>query len=301
MRHAWGLLALFAACACAQDAVRGNFRIDANVVLVKVTVTDPQGHFITGLTRENFQVFEDRAEQSVAYFSAEEVPVSVGLVLDFSRSMTARFGELKQAVGEFLKSANPRDEFCVVEFRGRAELSVGFTDTPEEIRNRLAFARPEGSTALLDAIYVGLRQMRRARNPRKILLIVSDGGDNHSRYRAREVESLARESDVEIYAIGIVDRFYSRTGWERFAGPELLDDITEMAGGRYYEIERARELPGVAESIGRELRHEYVLGYVPSNRRRDGRYRHIQVKIAHEPGQPRYSAYWRRGYFAPGE
>jgi Ca-activated chloride channel family protein len=129
----------------------------------------------------------------VAYFSAEEAPVSVGLVLDFSSSMAPRFGQLQQAVAEFLKSPNPQDEFCLIEFRDRAELSMGFTSAAEEIQNRVASTKPRGNTALLDAVYLGLRQMRKARNSRKILLIVSDGGDNHSRYRAREVENLARE------------------------------------------------------------------------------------------------------------
>jgi len=237
----------------------------------------------------------------VAYFSTEEAPVSVGLVLDFSGSMASRFGQLQEAVAEFLNSANPLDEFCLIEFRDRAELSMGFTSAPGEIQNRLALTKPEGSTALLDAVHLGLGQMRNARNARKILLIVSDGGDNHSRFRAREVENLARESDVEIYAIGIVDPYTNRLEFELQQGPALLTELAEEAGGRCYEIDFSRELPAVAEKIGRELRHQYVLGYVPQNRRRAGRYRHIQVKVARPPGQPRLSAYWKRGYYAPAE
>ena len=284
----------------ARDAARGNFQVDSNLVLVNVAVTDARGRFVTGLGRQDFQVFEEKTAQTVAYFSAEEAPVSVGLVLDFSSSMTPRFGQLQRAVAEFLKSANPRDEFCLIEFRDRAELSMGFTGAPEEIQSRVASAKPNGNTALLDAVYVGLRQMRRARNSRKILLIVSDGGDNHSRYRAREVENLARESDVEIYAIGI-GASSVRAVYDLWDGPALLSELTEEAGGRCYEVDNARDLPAVAEKIGRELRHQYVLGYVPHNRQRDGRYRHIQVKIAQAPGQPRLSAYWRRGYYAPAD
>jgi VWFA-related protein len=282
-------------------APRGNFSVDSTLVLVNVAVTDARGRFVTGLSRRDFQVFEERTAQNVAYFSLEEAPVSVGLVLDFSGSMDSRFGQLQQAVAEFLKSANPPDEFCLIEFRDRAELSTGFTSAPEGIQNRVALTKPGGATALLDAVHLGLRQMKKARNARKILLIVSDGGDNNSRYTAREVENLARESDVEIYAIGIVGAAAGYGADDMFQGPSLLSELAEEAGGRYYEIGDSRDLPAVALKIGRELRHRYVLGYVPRNRQRDGRYRHIQVKIARAPGRPRFSAYWRRGYYAPAE
>ena len=155
------------------DSARGNFKVDSTLVLVNVAVTDSRGRFVTGLSRQDFQVFEEKTAQTVAYFSAEEAPVSVGLVLDFSSSMAPRFGQLQQAVAEFLKSANPQDEFCLIEFRDRAELSMGFTSAAEEIQNRVASTKPRGNTALLDAVYLGLRQMRKARNSRKILLIVS--------------------------------------------------------------------------------------------------------------------------------
>jgi Ca-activated chloride channel family protein len=142
--------------------------------------------------------------------------------------------------------------------------------------------------------------MRKARNARKILLIVSDGGDNHSRFRAREVENLARESDVEIYAIGMGSSSV-RTVGDLWDGPALLNELADEAGGRCYDIDDPRGLPAVADKIGRELRHQYVLGYVPQNRQRDGRYRRIQVKIARAPGQPRLTAYWKRGYYAPAD
>jgi Ca-activated chloride channel family protein len=283
------------------DRAGQHFKVDSTLVLVNVAVTDARGHSITGLGQQDFEVFENKTEQRVAYFSTEEAPVAVGLVLDFSGSMASTFGRLQRAVAEFLKSANPLDEFCLIEFRDRPELSMGFTGALEEIQNRVAFAKPMGSTALLDAVYLGLRQMRNARNPRKVLLIVSDGGDNHSRFRARDVENLARESDVEIYAIGIVDRPVGRHESELWEGPALLNGMADEAGGRYYEIDDARDLPAVAEKIGRELRHQYVLGYVPKDGRRDGRYRHIQVKVARAPGQPRLSVYWKRGYYAPSD
>jgi Ca-activated chloride channel family protein len=282
------------------DAARQNFSVDSTLVLVNVAVTDARGRFVTGLEQQDFQVFEDKTAQTVAYFSAEEAPVSVALVLDFSGSMASAFGKLQQAVAEFLKSANPLDEFCLIEFRDRPEMSMGFTSAPGEIQNRVALTKPEGNTALLDAVYLGLRHMRKARNARKILLIVSDGGDNHSRFRAREVENLARESDVEIYAIGMGSSSV-RTVGDLWDGPALLNELADEAGGRCYDIDDPRGLPAVADKIGRELRHQYVLGYVPQNRQRDGRYRRIQVKIARAPGQPRLTAYWKRGYYAPAD
>ena len=286
--------------AAVTDAGRPDFKADSTVVLVNVTITDGRGHPITGLQKENFQIFEEKTEQAVRYFSAEESPVSVGLVLDFSGSMKSKFRELREAVAQFLKTANPHDEFCLIEFRDRAELSIGFTPAAEEVENRVALARPEGHTALLDAVYMGLRQMKKARNLRKALLVVSDGGDNHSRFTAREVESMARESDVEIYTIGIPDRAGPSLGaFEASRGASLLEEISEQGGGRYYTIDNPRDLPAIAERIGRELRLQYLLGYVSSNRGRDGKYRRVQVKVRRAPGQPKLFAYWRHGYYAP--
>jgi Ca-activated chloride channel family protein len=279
-----------------------DFRIESSVVLIPVAITDARGRSVTGLGRENFQVFEGKTEQSVKYFSSEEAPVSIGLVLDFSNSMTGKFSRLQEAVAEFLKTANPQGEFSLVEFRDRAELALGFTRAPEEIQYRVALARPHGTTALLDAVYLGLRQMKKAHNPRKALLVISDGEDNHSRFRTRDVENLARESDVEIYAIGVVDWTPPDRGqFEKPMGPALLADLSAEGGGRYYEIDNPGELPAVAAKIGDELRHQYVLGYTPTNQERDGRYRHVRVRVVPPAGQGRLRACWRRGYYAPAE
>jgi Ca-activated chloride channel family protein len=281
------------------DPARSDFKVDSAVVLIHVAITDEKGRFVTGLAKEDFQVFEEKTEQNVKYFSAEETPISIGLVLDFSHSMSDKFSRLQEAVAQFLKTGNPQDEYCLVEFRDRAELAMGFTLAPEEIQNRVALVKPKGSTALLDAVYLGLRQMKKAHHPRKALLIVSDGADNKSRFRVRDVENMARESDVEIYAIGIMDWTPPQPGEvEQPAGAALLDEITEQGGGRYYEVTNSRELPAVAEKIGLELRHQYVLGYTSSNPERDGKYRHVRVKLERLPGQPKYWAYWRRGYYA---
>lgn len=283
-----------------QGVAQSNFRIDSNVVLIHAAVTDSRGRFITNLHREDFRVFENKTEQRLRYFSTEDTPVSIAMVLDFSHSMTSHFSQLQEAVAQFLGTTNPEDEFCLVEFRDRAELTIRFTAAPEEIQNRVAQARPAGRTALLDAVYLALQQMKKARNARKALLIVSDGGDNHSRYSEREVESLARESDVEIYTIGIGAQI-SRGAWDDGSGARLLGEISEQGGGRYYEIDRSRDLPATAEKIGQEIRHQYVLGYVSTDQERDGRYRHVEVKVLRSPGQPKLLASWRRGYYAPAD
>ncbi|SRR5579864_375497 len=283
-----------------QDGLSPDFKINSTVVLVNVTITGARGQVVTGLQKENFQVFEEKAEQTVRYFSAEDSPVSVALVLDFSRSMSHKFAQLQEAVAEFLNTANPEDEFCLIEFRDRAELSVDFTSVPDHIRNRVALAKPAGSTALLDAVSLGLSRMKTARNPRKALIIVSDGGDNHSRFTAREVENLARESDVAIYTIGIVDDAeQSLAEFEATRGASLLEEISQQGGGHYYGIDKLRDLPEIAARIGRELRHQYVLGYISTNPGRDGKYRRVQVKLVRFPGQPRLWADWRHGYYAP--
>ena len=284
------------------DSASASFKVDSSVVLIPVAVTDGKGQPVTGLERADFQLFEEKTEQQVRFFSAEEAPLSVALVVDFSHSMSDKLDRLREAVARFLQTSNPRDEFCLVEFRDRPELTVGFTNAPEEIQNRVAFAEPKGSTALLDAVYLGLRQVKKAHNPRRALLIVSDGGDNNSRFRLRDVENLARESDVEIFTIGITDWAPPRQeDPERPAGPALLDEITEQGGGRYYEVDNLGELPAVAEKLGRELRHQYVLGYRSTDPERDGKYRRVRVKILRPPGQPKYQSYWRRGYYAPAQ
>jgi len=284
------------------DPARPDFKVDSAVVLIPVAITDDKGRLVTGLAKEDFRVFEEKSEQKVKYFSAEETPLSIGLVLDFSHSMSDKFNRLQEAVAQFLKTGNPQDEYCLVEFRDRAELSLGFTAAPQEIQNRVAFVKPKGSTALLDAVYLGLRQMKKAHNPRKALLIVSDGEDNNSRFRVRDVENLARESDVEIYAIGMMEWTPpSREEVEKPVGATLLDEMAEQGGGRYYAVDNPGQLPAVAEKIGLELRHQYVLGYTSSNPQRDGKYRHVRVQVERSPGQPKYRAYWRRGYYAPAD
>jgi Ca-activated chloride channel family protein len=277
-----------------------NIRIDATLVLVPVTVNDPMGRFVTGLDKENFKVFEDKTEQEIKQFSSEDAPMSVGIVFDTSGSMGAKLNTSRKAVAEFLKTSNPQDEFFLIEFNERPELLVPFTTATEEVQNRLTFTQSKGRTALLDGIYMAMHTMKKARNPRKAILIISDGGDNSSRYTESDVKKAVREADVQIYSIGIFEPSSSRGRTpEELSGPALLGEITEQTGGRHFEVDNMADLPDVAAKIGIELHNQYVLGYAPSNAARDGKYRRIQVKLVKTVGLPTLKAIFRTGYYAP--
>jgi len=277
-----------------------SLRVDATVVLIPVTVTDPLNRFVTGLEKEHFRVFEDKIEQKVTHFSSEDAPVSVGIVFDTSGSMGPKLLKSRQAVSQLMKTANPEDEFFLVQFSDRPELTVGFTRETEEIQNRLTFAQSKGRTALLDSVYLAINEMKKAHNARKALCIISDGGDNASRYTESEIKNLVREADVQIYAIGIYEPMASRGRTaEELAGPSLLSEIAEQTGGRHFPVDNLNELPDVAAKIGIELHNQYVLGYAPLNREKDGKYRHVQVKLVQPRGLPPLRAFWRLGYYAP--
>jgi VWFA-related protein len=214
--------------------------------------------------------------------------------------MGTKLEKSRQAVAQFFKTANPEDEFFLVEFNDRATLAIKFTTSLEEIQNRLAFTPSRGKTALLDAVYLGLHEMKKAKNARKALLIISDGGDNNSRYTETEVKNLVREADVQIYAIGIFEPASTRSRTaEELAGPSLLSEIAEQTGGRHFPVENLNELPNIAEKIGIELRNQYIIGYSPKNLERNGKYRRVQVKLVQPRGLPPLRAFWRLGYYAP--
>jgi len=281
---------------------KSNIRVDTTLVLIPVTVTDPMNRFVTGLEKENFKVYEDRKEQQISQFSSEDAPLSAGVIFDCSGSMGHKLEKSRLAVSEFFKTANPEDEFFLVQFNDTANLVQPFTQNLEEIQNRLTFTFSRGRTALLDAVFLGLHTMKRAKNPRKALLIISDGGDNNSRYTEAEIKNLVREADVQIYAIGIYEEGPARTRTpEESAGPALLAAIAEQTGGRQYEVDNLNELPDVAAKIGVELRNQYVLGYSPQNLDRDGKYRHVVVKVIPPRGLPLLRPFWRLGYYAPSQ
>lgn len=281
---------------------RANIRVDTNLVLIPVTVTDPLSRPVTGLERDHFRLFEDKVEQTIAHFASDDAPLAVGLVFDVSGSMGDKLRKSRQAAAQFFRSANPEDEFFLVEFNDRPRLVTPLTSNIQEIQNRLAFSQSKGRTALLDAVYMALHEMKRSTKPRKALLILSDGGDNSSRYTESEVRNLVRESDCLIYAIGIFEHYSSRGRTaEELSGPGLLSNLAEQTGGRHFPVENINELPDIAAKIGIELRNRYILGYSPINQQRDGKYRRVQVRLVQPRGLPQLRAAWRMGYYAPVE
>jgi Ca-activated chloride channel homolog len=274
--------------------------MDVDLALINVTVTDPYNRLVTGLDPDNFRIFEDNVEQEVVTFSSEDVPISIGVIFDLSGSMANKIGKAREAAVQFFKTANPSDEFFLVSFNERAELTSSFTNSVEDLQGRMLLTAAKGRTALLDAIYLGLSQMRGAHNAKRALLILSDGGDNHSRYNESDIKRLVKEADTQLYAIGIFDPFaYRNRTPEELNGPSLLSEVTEMTGGRVFAVENLNDLPDIASKIGMELRNQYVLGYRPSNKAHDARWRKVKIKMHAPKGLPPLNVYSKTGYYAP--
>jgi Ca-activated chloride channel homolog len=274
--------------------------LDVELALVSVTVTDPYNRIVTGLEPDDFRIFEDKVEQEVVNFSSEDVPISIGVILDLSGSMANKLGKAKQAALQFFETANPQDEFFLVGFNERAEILSPFTGNIEDLQSRLLPVGAKGRTALLDAIYLGLTQMRGAQNSKRALLIISDGGDNASRYNEKDIRRLVREADTQLYSIGIFEPFgYRSRTPEELYGPTLLNEMTGLTGGRAFTVDNLNDLPDIAAKIGVELRNQYILGYRPSNKAHDARWRKIKVKLRTPKGLPPLTAYAKTGYYAP--
>ena len=266
-----------------------NLRLDVQVILVPVTVTDALERPMTTLPRESFRVLEDGVEQKITSFSQEEGPVSLGLLFDSSGSMKNRIGTSLAALENLFRTIIPGDEFFLVRFSDQAELLTGFTDTPGEVYGKLGLVQPQGWTAMLDAIAMGAHKMKSARNPRKALLILSDGEDNNSRFSEAEIKNMVVEADLRVYAIGIFHR------------PRFLQQLAEETGGRVLIAQNLKDLPNIVKRLSAEIRSHYLLGFVSSNSQKDGKYRRLKVEVAQPEGSPAPRASWRRGYYAPND
>ncbi|HSP69611.1 MAG TPA: VWA domain-containing protein [Bryobacteraceae bacterium] len=273
---------------------RPDLRVDRTEVLVPVAVNDAYNRPVAGLDRENFRVFDDKVEQVITSFSMEDEPVAVGLVFDTSGSMSGAEREERMAATEFFKTANPEDEFALVEFDSSPRLVVPLTADPAKITYQLLFTHTRGSTALLDAVFLGLHEIKKSSKKRKALVVISDGGENNSRYTSTEIKNVVKESDVLIYSIGVfADPNYTDAGG-------VLNGISEQTGGRMFKTAGAR-LSDIAQKISVDLRNRYLLGYVPANTERNGKYHLVEVKVVPPKGLPPVKAHWRTGYYAPTE
>ncbi len=303
IRSRWGLIKVFSALwvlplALAQESAKKPaekpiFRVGVETKFVKVAVTDPLNRFVTGLEKEHFKVYEDKVEQQVVHFTQESAPISVGIIFDVSGSMkdNNNIGSAKNAIKRFLQSGNPDDEYFLVTFNQKTTLVQSFTRESTTIQNEVAFKTPGGRTALYDAVYMGLDHIKGGRNEKKALILITDGEDNSSRYSATEVREFAKESDVQIYGIGEEGKL----GY----GRSEIQNIVSITGGRAYFPNSFNELDYYIDLVHAELRNQYILGYVPTNKTHDGKWRKIRVKIDPPAGLPKLLVHAQEGYYAP--
>lgn len=277
-------------------------RHDVDLVLVPVTVTDRFDRLVTGLGAHDFNLLESDQPQQIRYFSTEDAPISLGVILDVSTSMRDKIDDARDAAVQFFESSNPNDDYFLITFSDYPQVLAESTRSIAYIRERLATAEPSGYTSLLDAIYLGINRMQYAHYSRRALLLISDGGDNNSHYTEEEIKHMVEESDVEIYSVGLFSRgvtlFLSP---EERHGKQLLSNISEATGGRLIELHSSRELPEIARQVGLELRNQYVLGYHPPNGRRDGKWRNIQVSLSSPSQQHELRVHSKKGYLGPAE
>jgi VWFA-related protein len=273
-------------------------RTDSSLVVIPAHVTTDKGFSVTSLAKENFRLIEDNVEQPIAHFEKDDAPVSIGLLFDKSGSMRDKMDKAEEAVNAFFGTANVQDEFFLVEFSDRAKLVIPFTPDSGLISNWIAHIKPVGMTSLLDAIHLSLGQMKKAHNPRKAIVIISDGGDNWSRHSAREIRNSLLESDVQLYAMGIFDPAYAtHREPETRNGPALLEELARQTGGRNYPVNDLNDLPAISTRIGIDLRNEYLLGYYTAASH-DGKYHQVKVDLSPPGNMPALHTYYRKGYYA---
>jgi len=276
-----------------------TLRVDSSLVLIPAQVTTREGAPIMDLKRQDFRIYEDGAEQEISYFAKDDAPVSIGLLLDSSGSMRNKKQKSSEAAAAFFRTANSEDEFFLIEFDDRPKLVLPFTKDTDLLYHEISHARPYGRTSLFDAIHMALGVMKAAQHERRALVIVSDGGDNRSRRTFTAIKGDMLEADVQLYAMGIFDpEGASQGSREEAEGPQVLDNLAEITGGRHFPVLNLGTLPEVSTRIGQLLRNRYLIGYNPTNASRDGRYRGIKLNLA-AAADPGVHVQYRKGYYAP--
>jgi VWFA-related protein len=268
----------------AKTTPKTDIRIDADMTLVPVTVTDTHGRNVRGLGAENFRVFDGSEIRPIMAFSREDAPISVVLVFDASRSMRDKFKAARDAAKRLFGQLNDEDEVALVTVSDRAVVRHDWTSNLGEIGDALVFAGPDGTTSLLDGIYLGLELMKKARNPRKAVIIVSDGGDNNSRYTFRELLDKAIEGDTLLYTVCLVENPQTP---EEVEGPRLLEDLAGKTGGISFVSKTLNDFGDIMGTIGVTLHNQYMLGYYPPDDAPSGKYRKIKVQLLVPQGMPR--------------
>jgi len=270
--------------------------VDVDLVLLNTTVTDNKNKHVTGLSKDNFQIWEDKVEQEIQYFSTENVPLTVGIIFDISGSMADKLAPARAAASTFLRMGDRDDEYFLIEFSNAPRLVADLTTDISKLQNPLIFAQAKGMTSLYDALYLGMERVSHGSNARRALLLITDGEDNHSRYSFSDVKEYAKEHDVQIYAIGLVSENTLQV--QDYAGRALLEDLASLTGGRAFFPSSVFELEGICAQIGVDLKNQYVLGYRSLNHSNDGKWRKIRVKVNRPKGTPSLSVRSKTGYYA---
>jgi Ca-activated chloride channel homolog len=272
---------------------------NVDLVLLNVTVLDRADRAVTGLQSRDFAVLDDNKPQTVRYISNVDEPASLVIVLDASASMAPKIEAERNAVKELINSSNPQDEFSLVVLNDKPHLLFGFDDPVADMQAAVAAIQPTGFTALWDGIYLGVQELRNAHNRRQAMIVISDGGDNHSRYTESDLKSVLEEAHAEMYAIGIFDS--SVHTFEERLGPSQLDELASVTGGRLFSLRDVRDLPQTMMQISWELRNQYLLGYYAGKQDRDGKWHKVKVRLCGRASETKYRLYSKKGYYATAQ
>lgn len=276
-----------------QDRVR----IGTDLVSLPVTVTDAYNRLVTGLDKQHFEVFEDKVKQDISFFSDDDAPVSLGIIFDVSGSMKGKIDRARDALKAFTQTSHNDDDFFLIGFNQRANLLAEFTDG-DTLINKLTLVDTKGQTALYDAAYLGIEKVKQGRHNRHALLLISDGQDNSSRYTYGELRKLLKEAGVQIYCIGIVEMGGGAGGTLDMQGQAILEEISQVTGGKAFFPRSSAELEDATTRIALELRHQYSIGYNPTNIKRDGQWHKIKVSVKGPKGLSNLRVQHKEGYYA---
>jgi Ca-activated chloride channel family protein len=271
--------------------------VHSDLITLTVTVTDTYGRFVTGLGKNAFTIFDDKTQQEISFFSDEDAPVSLGVVFDVSGSMGGdKIMRAREALSKFVDTSHARDEYFLIGFNSRAQLLLDHTRDSDALLQKLTFIQTKGQTALYDATYLGVERVTRGAHKKRAVLLISDGQDNSSRYTFSELKRLLKESDVIIYAVGIVSGADDTA--LGYGGRAILEELAGVSGGKAFFPSTGAEMNDTFERIALELRTQYSIGYRPSSFANDGKWHKIKVKVQPPRGFPRLFVRGREGYFA---
>ncbi|CAN5779322.1 hypothetical protein BH20ACI3_BH20ACI3_15580 [soil metagenome] len=279
----------------------GPVIVNTDLITLTVTVTDTYGRYVSGLSQKAFTILDEKKPQEITFFSDDDSPVSVGVLFDVSGSMSGeKIKNAREALSKFIQTSHNSDEYFLIAFNSRAQLLLDRTRDGNAVLDKLTFVQTKNNTALYDACYLGVEKVQRGLHPKRALLLISDGQDNNSRYTFNELRRLLKESDVVLYGVGILSGgdAGSALGME---GQGILDELANVSGGKAFFPRSALEMDDIFEQIALELRHQYSIGYKPSNFSNDGKWRKIKVKVTPPRGLPRLFVRSKEGYYAiPG-